>query len=87
MRREGHGEGVIFFDEKGPHQMRTENVYPWRASLRAHISQLCPSRFICSPMPPVNALLQNGEVVGAWGGAGRRATRCTAGRGEGAQIS
>lgn len=29
--------------------MRTENVYPYRASLRAHISQLCPSIFICSP--------------------------------------
>ena len=41
------GDNILW--REGPLQMRTENVYPHRASLRAHISQLCPSIFICSP--------------------------------------
>lgn len=41
------GDNILW--REGPLQMRTENVYPYRASLRAHISQLCPSIFICSP--------------------------------------
>lgn len=63
---------MIFFDEKGPLRMHTEKMYiPSPNTHRAHISQLCPSIFICSPLPLVNAMPTKWRS----GGGGKRGGR------------